>query len=112
MYSLHNIDVNPGCGFAITGNSKFNLKGGHVTVTLDKISNQREGGKSGTLQLRLIRMSYFYDGKTSIIPSEYTVVGTSHLGELEDGWCLTDVVRNMESQPRASRLTESVTSCY
>ena len=69
MYLSDDSDVNPNKGFSITGNSKFNQKGNHITLTLDKISNKREGGQSGTLQLRLIRMSYFYDGKTVLIPS-------------------------------------------
>jgi len=89
LYFLIYKDVNPGCGFSITGNTRFNLKGKQLTVTIDKISNTRSGGKSGSLQLQMIRMSYFYDGKTEIKPNEYSIVGTSSLGELDDGWCLT-----------------------
>lgn len=59
--------------------------------------------------MRLIRMSYFYDGKTLLIPSEYSEVGVSHLGELEDGWCLTEVVRTMESH---SDSHQSYRKCY
>lgn len=69
-----------------------------MTIKLDKVLNSRKGGKSGTLQLELVKMSYFYDGISGIRPEEYTSVGTAHLGELEGGWSFTDVVRVMDKK--------------
>lgn len=63
----------------MSGKSKFEMKGDMITVKLDKILNSRKG-KSGTLQLEIVRMSYFYDGVSGMKPSEYTSVGTSELG--------------------------------
>jgi hypothetical protein len=83
----------------MTGKSRFEIKGDLVTVRLEKVLNSRKGGKSGTLQLELIRMSYFYDGISGIRPEEYSSVGTAQLGELEGGWSLTDIVRTMEKKP-------------
>lgn len=51
-----------------------------ITVKIDKVLNSRKGGKSGTLQLELVKMSYFYDGVSGIRPEEYTSVGTASLG--------------------------------
>lgn len=52
----------------MTGKSRFEIKGDLVTVRLEKVLNSRKGGKSGTLQLELIKMSYFYDGTSGIRP--------------------------------------------
>lgn len=51
MYFLVHLDKNPGCGINITGKAKFEMKGDHITVKIDKVLNSRKGGKSGTLQL-------------------------------------------------------------
>jgi len=51
MYKYKYIDKNPGCGINMTGNSKISIKGSNVTVSIDKVINSRNNGKSGTLQL-------------------------------------------------------------
>ena len=82
MYGFLHIDKNPDCGINMTGRSSFELKGDTVVVRLDKVLNSRKGGKSGTLQLELVKMSYFYDGTSGMRPEEYSSVGTAQLGEL------------------------------
>ena len=56
------------------------MKGSHVNIRVEKVLNSRNGGKSGTLQFHLIRMSYFYDGGEGIKPDEYTSIVESDLG--------------------------------
>jgi hypothetical protein len=68
MYSLSDSDKNPNCGINFTGKSRFEMKGENLTVFLDKVINSRKTGRSGTLQLELIRMSYFYDGISGMRP--------------------------------------------
>jgi hypothetical protein len=74
------------------------MKGDHITVKIDKVLNSRKGGKSGSLQLELVKMSYFYDGISGIRPEEYSSVGTADLGELEGGWSFNDIIRVMDKK--------------
>ena len=66
----------------MTGKSGFEIKGDYVNLKVGKVLNSRNGGQSGTLQLHLIRMLYFYDGGKGISPSEYTTVCRANVGEL------------------------------
>lgn len=77
----------------MTGKTGFDIKGEYVSIKIEKVSNSREGGKSGTIRLHLIRMPYFYDGGDGIKPEEYTTVCTADLGELDGGWSFNDILR-------------------
>jgi hypothetical protein len=80
MYRCIDSDKNPGCGLEMSGKSGFDLKNDHVTIKVGKVLNTRSGGQTGTLQLQLIRMSYYYDGRQGIRPEEYTSVCCAQLG--------------------------------
>lgn len=104
-------DKNPQCGISISGKSGFEIKGDFASIKIEKVLNSRNGGKSGTLRLHLIRMPYFYDGGEGIKPEEYTSVCTAHLGELEGGWSFNDIVRG--GMKRSDDSTEySYRKCY
>lgn len=71
----------------LSGSSSWRTSGSKVDIRVGKVSNQREGGVSGTLRLRLWATSSPYRGATI----RGYVLGTRKLGQLQGGYYYSDI---------------------
>jgi hypothetical protein len=55
------------------GTGAYSIKDGNVYFSIAKISNTRDGGKSGTLKISLLTLDYYYTGGP-IQPGTYSIV--------------------------------------
>lgn len=71
----------------LSGSASWSTSGSQVNIEIDTVSNEREGGTSGSLRLRLWATKAPYAGRTI---SGY-VLGTRALGQLSGGYYYSDI---------------------
>jgi len=76
------------------GTGAYSIKDGKVYFSIEKISNTRKGGVSGTLTISLLSLDYYYTGG----PSEgktYSTVAKFKLDPIEGGHSYTNVKKTI-----------------
>lgn len=71
----------------LSGTVAYNIKGSNCNLKAEKVSNNRDGGTSGTLRLRLWATKSRYKGGSI---TGY-VVATRRLGQLQGGYYYSDI---------------------